>query len=623
MGTHPNALFALTGTTMTELWALAVDWFMGLGAEYGVDPLIFGGIYVGAIPFFSASVAWLVNNLRRGRSAVMPTLSASFFALSAYLYLFWVGENLPMWVYGAVAVLVAYGAFATVRSVRNRASSDSTPGAAIDGRDEFDVVVIGGGAGGLTAAGVATNIGASTLMIEKAQLGGDCTWYGCVPSKALLKSADVAHTVQHARAYGVEAPSASVDFAAVMERVRTLRQEVYEEADAPEHFEDMGIEVAHGTARFVDDHTVAIDTDSGTRHVRGNRIVVASGARAATPPIEGLSDVPYLTNHSLFELEEQPDHLAIIGAGPIGIEMAQAFARLGSEVTVVEMGNRILQNDHPELADMLRARLEEEGVRFVLEARVERVETSGKEGMRIHATQGETERTISANEVLLATGRVPNVDGLNLEAAGVEYSRKGIPVDDAGRTNQGHIMAVGDVTGRYQFTHMSEHMAKTAMTKALLTVPTSFDTAHVPWVTYTDPELAHVGATEAELEADGTSFETYRFPYAKVDRAITDGDTLGEIRVYATSWTGKILGASVLGARAGELISELALAMRNGVTLRALSDTIHPYPSYGLAVRRVADQWYAQKQSARLTRWVQRMFGYDGPVIEPDPERIV
>ncbi|WP_245850494.1 dihydrolipoyl dehydrogenase family protein [Longimonas halophila] len=605
---------------MAELWASVVNWFMGLGAEYGVDPIIFGSIYVGAIPFFSASVAWLVRNLRSGRSAGPPMLSASFFALSAYLYLFWVGENLPLWVYAAVALLLAYGIFASVQSMRKQVSISAPP---VDEDNQFDVIVIGGGAGGLTAAGVATNIGADTLMIEKSKLGGDCTWYGCIPSKALLKSAKVAHTVQHADAYGVDAPNASVDFAAVMERVRTLRQDVYEEADAPEIFEEMGIEVAHGTAHFVDDHTVAIDTEDGTRHVRGDRIVIATGARAVTPPIEGLDDVPYLTNHSLFELDEQPARLAIIGAGPIGIEMAQAFTRLGSAVTVVEMGDRILQNDHPDLTRMLRSRLEDEGVRFVLEARVERVASSDNGSIRIHAVQDDAEHTIAADDVLLATGRVPNVEGLNLEAAGVEYARNGIPVDDSGRTNQCHIMAVGDVTGRYQFTHMSEHMAKTAMTKALLKVPMSFDTAHVPWVTYTDPELAHVGATEAELEANGTSFATYRFPYSKVDRAITDGDTLGEIRVYATAWNGKILGASILGARAGELISELALAMRNGVTLRALSDTIHPYPSYGLAVRRVADQWYAQKQSARVTRWVQRLFGYSGPVIEPDADRIV
>lgn len=605
---------------MTDIWSAFVHWFMGLGATYGVDPIIFGSIYVGAIPFFSASVAWLIRNLRLGHSTVMPTLSASFFLVSAYLYLFAVGENLPLWVYLFVAGMVGYGMVATVQKVRT-----ATPNSTVDVDDAntFDVVVIGGGAGGLTAAGVATNIGANTLMVEKAKLGGDCTWYGCIPSKALLKSAEVAHTVRKADEYGVEVPESRVNFSAVMNRMKALRQEVYDDADAPEIFEDMGIEVAHGTARFVDDHTVAIDHENGTRHVRGDRIVIATGGRALIPPIDGLDSVPHLTNHELFELNEQPDHLAIVGAGPIGIEMAQAFARFGSEVTVIEMGDRILQNDHPELTQMLNDRLEDEGVRFLLNAQARKVTSTEDGGIHLHIQQDDTEHTVLADELLIATGRQPNVDGLNLNAAGVTYSEKGIPVNDSGQTNQSHILAVGDVTGRYQFTHMSEHMAKTAMTKALLKVPASFDTKHVPWVTYTDPELAHVGATVAELESSGTSFKTYRFPYSKVDRAITDGDTLGEIKVYAKEWNGKILGASVLGARAGELISEFALAMRNGVTLRALSDTIHPYPSYGLAARRVADQWYAQKQSARVTRWVKRIFGYDGPEIESEPGRIV
>ena len=607
---------------MADIWSAFIDWFMGLGSAYGVDPIIFGSIYVGAIPVFWVAVAWLIRNLRQGRSTLPPILSASLLMLSPYIYLFWVGENLPLWVYLFAGGLVAYGAVATVNKVRTQAAVPPAD-VDVDSDGDFDVIVIGGGAGGLTAAGVATNIGANTLMIEKAKLGGDCTWYGCIPSKAILKSAEVAHTVKKADTYGVDVPEHAVNFPRVMERMKELRQEVYEDADAPEIFEDMGIEVAHGTARFVDDHTVAIDSENGTRHVRGDRIVIATGGRALVPPIDGLDDVNYLTNHSLFDLTEQPDHLVIVGAGPIGIEMAQAFARFGSEVTVIEMGDRIMRNDHPELTDMLRKRLEEEGVRFLLNARASRVSETDDGRIRLHAEQEGATHDVVADELLIAAGRQPNVDNLNLDAAGVTYSEKGIPVNESGQTNRAHILAVGDVTGRYQFTHMSEHMAKTAMTKALLKVPASFDTRHVPWVTYTDPELGHVGATEAELEASGTSFKTYRFPYSKVDRAITDGDTLGEIKVYAKEWNGKILGASVLGARAGELISEFTLAMRNGVTLRALSDTIHPYPSYGLAARRVADQWYAQKQSARITRWVKRIFGYDGPEIEPEPERIV
>ncbi|WP_022836865.1 dihydrolipoyl dehydrogenase family protein [Salisaeta longa] len=607
---------------MADIVQSFTQWFMGLGAQYGVDPIVFGAIYVGAIPFFSASVAWLIRNVRRGRSVAAPVLSAGFFLVSAYLYLFAVGENLPLWVYLFVLGMVGYGALATVQKVRN-----NTPAGAADAeaRDRYDVVVIGGGAAGLTSAGVAANFGAKALMIEKDALGGDCTWTGCIPSKALLKSAEVAQQIRKAKEYGLDATLDAVDFQAVMERVRTLRRDVYEEADAPEIYEEMGIEVAEGTGRFLDSHTVAIDRPDGTtRHVTARKIVIATGGRAATPPIDGLDNVDYLTNENLFDLDEQPEHLAIIGAGPIGTEMAQAFARLGSRVTVLEMTDRILSADDPALASMLQERLEAEGVRYAFGARVERVAPGEAPGtVQVTALKDDTVHTLTADALLVAAGRRPTIETLNLDAAGVAYTPQGITVDDRTRTSQSHIYAVGDVTGRYQFTHMSEHMAKVAATNALLKVPMTIDAAHVPWVTYTDPELAHVGATEAQLQDDGTAYTTYRFPYAKVDRAITDGDTLGEIRVHATPRTGKILGASVLGARAGELISEYALAMKNGVSLREIADTIHPYPSYGLAARRAADQWYGEKQKPWMIRTLQTIFGYEGPVMEPDPDRII
>ncbi len=481
---------------------------------------------------------------------------------------------------------------------------------------DYDVIVIGGGAAGLTSAGIATNLGAKTLMVEKDRLGGDCTWTGCVPSKALLKSADVAHTIRTADSYGIHVHEAEIDFARVMERVRNLRQEIYEDADAPEIFEEMDIEVRFGEASFADPHTLLIDD----RYVSGRFIIVCTGSRPFVPPIPGLDEVSYLTSHSLFELIEQPDRLAIIGGGPIGTEMAQAFQRLGTRVTMVEMHDRIMPNDDPELATMLQATLESEGVRLRLGAQVSGVvQENGSLRLML---KGE-EESVEASSLLLATGRRPNTEGLGLESAGVEYTEQGLAVDSSCRTNVSHIFGVGDVTGRYHFTHMSEHMAKVALTNALLKVPSSIDADHVPWVTYTDPELAHVGAREEDLDEAGTSYKTYRFPYSRVDRAITDGATTGLIKVHARPLNGKILGASVLGARAGELISQYALAMRNGVTLRSFSDTIFPYPSYGQAARRAADQWYAQKQSPLFTRFLKKVFGYRGPVIEPEPGRIV
>jgi pyruvate/2-oxoglutarate dehydrogenase complex dihydrolipoamide dehydrogenase (E3) component len=302
--------------------------------------------------------------------------------------------------------------------------------------------------------------------------------------------------------------------------------------------------------------------------------------------------------------------------------MAQAFSRLGSDVTVIDMADGILQNDDPELSGRLREILEDEGVRYVLNAQVEGVMASNGT-VAVAAEQDGSSVTVEADRLLLATGRTANVDGLHLDAAGIETSRRGITVDDRCRTNQTHIYAVGDVTGRYQFTHMSGHMAKVAVTNAILKMPSTIDSDHVPWVTYTEPELAHVGARESDLEESDVSHRTYRFPFSKLDRAITEGETEGLIKVHVKDLTGKILGASVLGAHAGELITSFAIAMRNGVTLRNIGDTIHPYPAWGEGVRRVADQWYVQKQSPTITRALKTVFGYRGPVIEPDPEKII
>jgi len=303
--------------------------------------------------------------------------------------------------------------------------------------------------------------------------------------------------------------------------------------------------------------------------------------------------------------------------------MAQSFVRLGLDVTVLDMADRILANDDPELTKILMKSLEEEGVKFELNAAIENVE-SADESVRISYSKNGESRSATSESLLAATGRRPNVGGLNLEAAGVNYSKKGIEVNKSGRTNQRHIYAAGDVTGQFHFSHMSEHTAKTAVTKALLKVPMSIDEKHLPWVTFTDPELGHVGATEEELKNQGVSFETYRFPFSKIDRAVTDGNTTGLIKIYAKKWSGKILGASVVGVHAGEMISQYALAMKNGVSLRDFADTIHPYPSYGLGARRAADQWYIKNQSETMVKWIKRIFRYRGEVPDySDPNRIV
>jgi pyruvate/2-oxoglutarate dehydrogenase complex dihydrolipoamide dehydrogenase (E3) component len=489
---------------------------------------------------------------------------------------------------------------------------------------DFDAIVIGGGAAGLTASGIAANVGAKTMMIESNKLGGDCTWTGCIPSKILLKAGKLAYQIRNASTFGLLDAEPTINFKKVIQHVQKVRDEVYEDADRPEIYEEMGIEVVFGEAEFKDAHTLEISLDGEqSRRVTAAHIFIATGAKAFVPPIVGLEDIHYLTNESLFEIDNLPEHLLIIGGGPIGIEMSQAFVNLGSKVTVIDKADRIMQNDDAELVEILQQSLIDQNVEFKLGCSINKIQNSGKKIEILIERDGKQE-VISGSQVLIATGRKANFKGLNLENAGVKTNNKGIQVDNSCKTNVNHIYAVGDVTGRYQFTHMSEHMSKVAVTKALLKIPMTIDQKHVPWVTFTSPELAHIGASEKQLIAGGQKYEIYRFPYSKIDRAITEGETQGLIKVFASKLTGKIYGASIVGAHAGELISEYAVAMKNGVTLRNIADTIHPYPSWALGARRAADQWYIKNQSEASVKWMKRIFGYRGIIPDySDKNRII
>ncbi|MDZ7719257.1 MAG: FAD-dependent oxidoreductase [Balneolaceae bacterium] len=488
----------------------------------------------------------------------------------------------------------------------------------------YDSAVIGGGAAGLTAAGISANFGAKTIMIEKERLGGDCTWTGCVPSKTLIKTASIVHSAKESEKFGLKFDLNSVDTKQVMKHVDDIRREVYEDADKPDIFEEMGINVEFGEASFVDDHTLKIvQKDGSEKTITSKYFFICTGAKAFVPPINGVEEIDYLTNESLFEIDNLPNKLIIVGAGPIGTEMAQSFQRLGTDVHVLDMAHGILMNDDPELTEILKNKLKKEGVSYYLGVSVDELKKT-KSGVSVTYSLNEESLKIEGDAILLATGRRANMESLDLENAGVQTTKKGISVNEKCRTNQRHIYAIGDVTGEYQFTHMSEHMAKVATSNALIKIPMKIDRKHVPWVTYTDPELGQIGSSEKELKEKGETFEVYRFPFNKIDRAITDGNTTGLIKVFAKKWSGKILGASIVGAHAGEMISQYALAMKNGVSLRDFADTIHPYPSYGLGARRAADQWYIKNQSETLVKWIQRIFRYRGEIPDySDPNRIV
>ena len=486
---------------------------------------------------------------------------------------------------------------------------------------DFDVVVLGGGAAGLTASGTCANLGMRTMLIERDRLGGDCTWTGCVPSKTLLHAAQLRASAEAYRAYG-GGDVAGPDFAAIMASIHAVRQEIYHDADAPENLTRFGIDVVSGEARFVDAHSVEIEGGGETRRVTFRKAIICTGGRAAPPPVSGLEDTPYLTNEGLFEITERPEHLVVVGAGPIGCEMSQAFARLGSRVTVVDRADRPLGRDDADNARILQGVLEADGVEFVLGADVERVESAGG-GVRVHLSVGGRDRTVEGDRLLIATGRTPNIEGLGLDAAGIAHTRKGVTVDDACRTSQSHIFAAGDCTGEYALTHMSEHMGKTAATNAAL-FGAKIDRKGITWTTFTQPEVAQLGKTAAELEEDGTSFVTYTFPYSKVDRAVTEHAETGQIKVHATRWTGKILGASVIGERAGEIAAIYAVARKGGVSLKTISDTIVAYPTYGLGARRAADQYYVQKQYPLAIDAIKRVFSYRGDTPPPpDPSRVI
>lgn len=464
---------------------------------------------------------------------------------------------------------------------------------------EYDLIAIGGGTAGLVSAAGAAYLGVKPAIIERVALGGDCLWTGCVPSKALIASARLAHAMREAESLGLTAAAPKHAFGEVMDRMRRARG-VVEHHDDPERFRAMGVDVHFGAARFLSANEVDVE---GVGRFRSKRFVIATGARTAVPPIPGLEEVGFLDHHSLFEADHLPDSVAVLGGGPIGLEMAQVMSRLGAKVTVFEMADRILPKEDPDIANALLEILRSEGIDIRLGSGVSSVR-GAEAGKVLTTVDGED---FTADEILVATGRRAATEGLDLERAGVRTDRGAVVVDGTLRTTARGIWAAGDVTGGLQFTHVADYMAKTVLRNALLPGASSVDYGDVPWVTYTDPEVAHIGLTQAESEARGGT--TYTYGLDDLDRAIVDGVAQGIVKISADN-RGRILGATILGAHAGELLMPLVLAKRHGITLAKITDTIFPYPTMVEGVKRAAAEYQKRRLEGTGGRVLKKVISW-------------
>ncbi len=466
-----------------------------------------------------------------------------------------------------------------------------------------DLCVIGAGSGGLSVAAAGAQLGADVVLIEKGKMGGDCLNTGCVPSKALLAAAKRAHQIKTSDQFGIKSTTPQVDFAKVLAHVKEVIAHIAPN-DSVERFSGLGVQVIEAHGSFRDSKTVI----AGDYEIKARRFVIATGSTAALPPISGLDHVPYLTNENIFDLKKQPAHLIVIGGGPIGMEMAQAFSRLGSKVTVLEAFTPFAKDD-PEAAAIVMQQLTSEGIEILANARVERVAEANGE-IIANVSMGDGAKTITGSHLLVAAGRRPVIDGLDLEKAGIKADPRGIKVSTALLTTNKKVFAIGDVTGGLQFTHMANYQAGIVIRRALFKLPVKATSKAIPWVTYTDPELAQVGMTEADAKKAGHTIRILRFPYAENDRAISERHTNGFIKAI-TDKKGRILGATIVGLNAGEIIQMWTYAITHKMKIKAMTAFISPYPTLSEISKRAAYTYFTSSLTSpmmhRIIRWLGKL----------------
>jgi pyruvate/2-oxoglutarate dehydrogenase complex dihydrolipoamide dehydrogenase (E3) component len=465
--------------------------------------------------------------------------------------------------------------------------------------ERYNMVVVGAGSAGLVTAAGAAGMGAKVALVERHLMGGDCLNYGCVPSKAVLRAARAIADVRRAGRLGVKLPDEiEIDFATVMERVRRLRADISAH-DSAIRFRELGVDVFLGNGQLSGPDTLQV----GEQTLRFKRACIATGARPSVPPIAGLEEAGYLTNETVFGLTSLPPRLAVIGAGPIGCELSQAFARFGAQVTLLDSAPQLLGREDPEAAGLVEAALLDDGVQLLTGATVNRVKTGGQ-GKTIHLTCDGEQQAVTVDEILVAVGRTPNVKGLGLDQAGVDYDeRTGVTVDDMLRTSNGNIYAAGDICSPYKFTHAADAMARIVIQNALFLGRAKLSALTIPWCTYTDPELAQVGLTEQQARSRGMEVQTFTQQLVAVDRALLDDETDGMVKIVARAGSDRILGATVVARHAGEMLGELTMAISAGLGLKQIASTIHPYPTQSEAIKKLGDAY----MRTRLTPTVARL----------------